>query len=428
MSENTPNANSSVKCIAFYLPQFYPFAENNEWWGKGFTEWTNVTKAIPLFKGHYQPHLPTDLGFYDLRVPETRCEQIELAKSYGIDAFCYHYYWFSGKRLLDLPVDAMLADKQADMPFMLCWANENWTRRWDASEQTILIAQKYQENDDLDFIKSVIPFFQDERYLKVDEAPAFIVYRPQHLPDARKTLQIWRDYCASVGIPKLHLICALVHGNEDYEQFGFDAGVQFPPHAPNCPNLASMIDFHNDHTGSVFDYADLAESYINRTYKGPKVYRTVTPCWDNTARVQNRSLFLLNSVPENYEFWLKQAKWYTEQNFTNDKLLFVNAWNEWAEGCHLEPDRVYGHKYLLATQRVMNGKSTVSEFIVRGIPPEARMRVKKLPFRLFLSQNGEGRTFTNLLRMNIRRLIDPTLIKYPIIGVVKRKIFSLFGR
>ena len=389
---------------------------------------TNVTKAKPLFNDHYQPHLPTDLGFYDLRVPEILYEQIEMAKSYGIDAFCYHYYWFSGKRLLDLPVDAMLSDKKADMSFMLCWANENWTRRWDASEQSILIAQKYKKNDDIDFIKSVIPFFQDKRYVRIEDAPAFIVYRPQHLPDAKKTIQTWRDYCASIGIPKLHLICAMVHGNDDYEQFGFDAGVQFPPHTPNCPNLAPIIDFYSDHYGSVFDYADLAESYINRAYKGEKVYRTVTPCWDNTPRVQNRSLILLNSVPKNYEFWLKSAKEYTEKNFANDRLIFINAWNEWGEGCHLEPDRLYSHRYLEATQRVMNNDSTVTEFSARGIPSEIRFKMEKTLYNLFSPKNGKVRSFKNLAHIKMRRIINPILLKYPIIRITKHKISSLFVR
>lgn len=426
MNQSSESEVAACKAIAFYLPQFYPFEENNAWWGKGFTEWTNVTKARPLFQGHYQPRLPMDLGFYDLRVPETRYEQIEMAKAYGIDAFCYHYYWFSGKRLLDLPVDAMLADSKSDMPFMLCWANENWTRRWDASEQTILIAQKYKKNDDIDFIKSVIPFFEDDRYLRVDGAPAFIVYRPQHLPNPAKTLQLWRDYCESVGILKLHLICAMVHGNENYEKYGFDAGVQFPPHSPNCSNLTPQIDFYNDHTGVAFDYADLAESYMDRSYNGQKVYRTVVPSWDNTARVQERALFLLNATPQNYEYWLKLVKEYTQEHFTNDKLLFINAWNEWAEGCHLEPERIYGHQYLEATKRVMNGTSKVSGFHVRGIPREAQLKSKNIVSRIVWARDGKRRTLRNLLHMMLRRVINPVLIRYPIFGATKRKIISLF--
>jgi lipopolysaccharide biosynthesis protein len=180
------------KLIAYFLPQFHPTPENDLWWGKGFTEWTNVTKARALFEGHYQPHLPADLGFYDLRLKETRHEQIKLAKQYGIDGFCYHYYWFSGERILNRPIDDMYADKESDMPYCFCWANENWTRRWDAAEHEVLLAQKYLPDDDINFIKQMVKFFQDPRYIKVDGAPILIVYRPQHLPDSKKTIKIYQ--------------------------------------------------------------------------------------------------------------------------------------------------------------------------------------------------------------------------------------------
>ncbi len=207
----TSNEQSSLRLVAFYLPQFHPTPENDLWWGKGFTEWTNVTKAEPLFEGHRQPHLPSDFGFYDLRVRETRRDQIRVAKQYGIDGFCYHYYWFSGKRLLNLPLDDMLSDAESNMPFCLCWANENWTRRWDGADHEILIAQKYLPNDDLDFIKSLIPFFQDKRYIRVDDKLYLIIYRPQHLPDARKTVAIWRDYCRTIGLGEIYILRGLTH-------------------------------------------------------------------------------------------------------------------------------------------------------------------------------------------------------------------------
>jgi lipopolysaccharide biosynthesis protein len=358
------------RLIAFHLTQFHPTPENDEWWGKGFTEWTNTTKAYPLYAGHYQPHLPTDLGFYDLRLRQSRRDQIAMARQHGIDGFCYYYYWFSGTRLLHEPLDDMLADPDSDMPFCLCWANENWTRRWDAGEDHILIEQKYRPEDALGFIKSVEPFLKDKRYIHVDGAPVLLVYRPQHIPDAKGTLKVWRDYCASIGIPKLHLVCALTRGNFDYEQYGFDAGVEFPPHHPTVPRQESHIQFYSPFEGIVLDYADVANLYLDRTYPGDNVYRGVFPSWDNTARVGSRALIVLNGTPENYEHWLGEAVRRTKADHPGrDRLVFINAWNEWAEGCHLEPDRKYGRAFLDATLRVKQGTSVRTSFAHIGPPP-----------------------------------------------------------
>jgi lipopolysaccharide biosynthesis protein len=367
-------AATDVRPIAFYLTQFHPIPENDLWWGKGFTEWTNVTKATSLFPGHYQPHLPTDLGFYDLRLRETRHEQIALAKSYGIYGFCYYYYWFSGRRLLERPLDDMLADPQSDMPFCLCWANENWTRRWDAAEHQILIAQQYRPEDDLEFIKSLEPFLRDPRYIRVNGAPLVIVYRPQHLPDAAKSLKVWRDYCESVGVGPLHLACALTHGNWDHAQFGFDAGVEFPPHNMTSKNLAQEIDFHHQYKGYCPDYRDVAETYLANRY-GPErqVFRGVFPSWDNTARRGTIGTVIMNGTPENYEYWLSEAVRRTQAEFPGqNRPVFINAWNEWAEGCHLEPDRYHGHRFLEATTRALAG-STLSDWTHVGVPDEARL-------------------------------------------------------
>lgn len=358
-----PQSSNKPRLIAFYLTQFHPIPENDRWWGKGFTEWTNVTKASPLFEGHLQPHLPADFGFYDLRVRETRRDQINLAREYGIDGFCYHYYWFSGKRLLNQPLDDMLADPESDMPFCLCWANENWTRRWDAAEHEVLIAQKYLPDDDLNFIKSLIPFFQDTRYIRVDGKPFLIVYRPQHLPDAKKTLTIWRDYCQSVGFGEIHLCAALTHGNEDYLQYGFDSGVEFPPHNMKSANSNDSLEFFEPFKGNAFQYATIAGSYLNRTYANPRVFKTVFPSWDNTARTKERALIVLNGVPENYEFWLSSTIDRVMQvDGDRDQLVFINAWNEWAEGCHLEPDRWFGHGFLQATRNAKQGVRKYEDF------------------------------------------------------------------
>lgn len=359
------------RLIAFYLTQFHPIPENDEWWGKGFTEWTNVTKARPLFVGHYQPQLPTDFGFYDLRVRATRHEQIRVAKEYGVEGFCYHYYWFSGKRLLNQPLDDMLADPASDMPFCLCWANENWTRRWDAAEQQVLIAQRYLPDDDVAFIKSLQPFFADPRYIRVDGRPILIVYRPQHLPDAKKTAGVWRDHCRANGIGEIHICAALTHGNFDYAQFGFDSGVEFPPHNMQCDNQAGRLAFHEPFSGYAVEYAEVATAYLERRYDHSNVFRSVFPAWDNTARTGSRAVIVLGSSPENYGYWLAEAIRRTREDFPgHDRLVFINAWNEWAEGCHLEPDRKYGRAFLEATLAARNGQSARRGFAAIGALPE----------------------------------------------------------
>ncbi|MFC1688126.1 glycoside hydrolase family 99-like domain-containing protein [Pseudomonadota bacterium] len=348
---------SNVPLIAFYLPQFYPFRENNEWWGKGFTEWTNVTKARPLFSGHNQPHLPTDFGFYDLRVRETRRDQIEVAKKHGIYGFCYHYYWFSGKRLLDRPLDEMLADPDSDMPFCLCWANENWTRRWDAAEHHILIAQEYQKEDSLNFIKSLIPYFSDNRYIRYEGKPFLIVYRPQQIPDPNEAVGVWREYCREVGIGEIHICAALTHGNMSYKQFGFDSGVEFPPHNLVNHDKADKLSFFDDFQGFVVDYSEVAGLYLERKYEDDKVFKTVIPDWDNTPRTGNRAVIVLGASPAAYESWLSQTiKSVATRSDSSEDFVFINAWNEWAEGCHLEPDRKFGKAYLEATARAASGE------------------------------------------------------------------------
>jgi lipopolysaccharide biosynthesis protein len=356
------------KLIAFYLTQFHPTPENNLWWGKGFTEWTNVTKAEPLFEGHRQPHLPTDFGFYDLRVRDTRRDQITVAKQYGIDGFCYHYYWFSGKRILNLPLDDMLSDPESDMPFCLCWANESWTRRWDGADHEVLIAQKYLPEDDLNFIKSLVPFFQDKRYIRVDEKPFLIVYRPQHLPDAPKSVAIWRDYCRMVGLGEIHVCAALTLGNENYTQFGFDSGVEFPPHNLRSANINSQVKFYDIFQGNLMQYATIAQSYLDRTYGAARIFKTVFPSWDNTARTKERAVIVLNGTPENYEYRLASTIDLTRKSNRSNELVFINAWNEWAEGCHLEPDRWFGHAFLQATQNAKKGLRRFTTFLDVSLP------------------------------------------------------------
>jgi cyclopropane fatty-acyl-phospholipid synthase-like methyltransferase len=369
-----------IKLIAFYLTQYHPIPENDEWWGKGFTEWTNVTKASPQFPGHYQPHLPADLGYYDLRLREIHHEQIALAKSYGIDGFCYYYYWFSGRRLLEKPLDAMLLDAQANMPYCLCWANENWTRSWEGGDKEILIAQEYRPEDDIDFIKSLEPHFKDPRYIRVNGAPLLVIYRPQHLPDAKSSAKVWRQYCRDVGIGEIHVACALTHNNWDYTQYDFDSGVEFPPHNMREKNYAHELIYFNPWNGYAPDYADIAEMYLSQKGGSDRnVFRGVFPSWDNTARRRQNATIVLNGTPENYEYWLSQAVNRTRLDFPDqERLIFINAWNEWAEGCHLEPDRRYGHDFLEATLNAKAG-SPLTDWSHRGVTSNLNFNIKSDP-------------------------------------------------
>jgi lipopolysaccharide biosynthesis protein len=372
--EHCPDNDEIIDCqtvprlIAFYLPQYHPTPENDHWWGRGFTEWTNVTQAKPLFDGHLQPHLPSDLGFYDLRVRETRRDQIEMAKQYGVDGFCYYYYWFSGKKILNLPLDDMLADPASNMPFCLCWANENWTRRWDGNDHEVLIAQQYLPTDDLEFIKSLVPFFKDKRYIRLDNKPYLIFYCPQHLPDARSTVTIWREYCRSIDLGEIHICAALTHCNDDHIQFGCDSGVEFPPHNLQSSNINNHISFNMNFRGNVIQYASIAQSYLDRTYGVSRVFKTVFPSWDNTARTKENALVVLNGVPDNYEYWLAVTIDKVMQSRGSSELIFINAWNEWAEGCHLEPDRWFGHRFLQATLNAKNGLRRFSTFPEVSLP------------------------------------------------------------
>jgi len=365
-------SSNNVRLIAFYLPQYHPIPENDEWWGKGFTEWTNVTKAKPNFEGHYQPHLPSDLGFYDLRVPETRIEQAELAKSYGISGFCYHYYWFNGKRLLNRPLDEVLESKQADFPFCVCWANENWTRRWDGQENEILMAQNHSLEDDKNFINSLIPAFLDDRYIKINGKPLLIVYRVSLLPDPQRTIEVWRSECKKHGIEDVYLVAAQTFGIGDPRPYGFDAAVEFPPHgsASRLINHEKKITNPN-FKGSVLDYGQAVQSSINRYNNDYKIFRTVMPSWDNTARRQNNSHMYDNSSPDTYQQWLSQIISRTNQTYLGEeRLVFINAWNEWGEGCHLEPDRVYGHGFLKATLNALESTKLEYETYQYSIPDE----------------------------------------------------------
>jgi GT2 family glycosyltransferase len=350
--------NRRIRSIAFYLPQYHPTPENDEWWGKGFTEWANVIKAQPNFTGHYQPHLPSELGFYDLRIPEVREQQASLAREYGVSGFCYYYYWFNGKRLLSRPLDEILSTGEPDFPFCLCWANENWTRTWDGQDSHVLIAQNHSTEDDIAFIQGLFPALRDSRYIRIDGKPLILVYKVRLLPDAAQTALAWRDQCRAAGIGEIYLAC--VHNsanpalNIDPKIIGFDAAVEFPPSGKGVTRPAPGPLLNAKFRGLCYDYLTTIKNFMQTEGSPYKFFRGVMPSWDNTARRQDSGHIFLGSSPEAYGHWLESAaEWTARMHVGDQRLLFINAWNEWAEGNHLEPDRKNGRAYLEATRRVM---------------------------------------------------------------------------
>ena len=340
------------KAIAFYLPQFHCFPENDAWWGRGFTEWTNVAKAVPQFLGHYQPRQPIDVGYYDLRVPEVMRRQVQLAQLYGLFGFCFHYYWFSGKRLMELPLERYLADTSLDFPFCFCWANEPWTRRWDGLQSDVLMAQNLLDDDDQKFIEDLVPYFIDSRYIRVEGKPLLIIYHPR-LWSRDRVLRLtsnMRNAAILHGFKGLYLVSAHAHGFADMaNSWGFDAGVEFPPH--HCQNTlrADVEIINKNFKGPVYDMRALVATEVCTEY-AHKVFRTVFPSWDNVARTNNNGHVFYHSSPALYKEWLSSILKYTyRHNSPTERFVFINAWNEWAEGAYLEPDRKYGYAYLHAT-------------------------------------------------------------------------------
>ena len=355
---NNSNAErDKIRALAFYLPQFHPIPENDRWWGKGFTEWTYVTRAKALFPGHYQPRLPSELGFYDLRMEEVREAQAVLAREYGIHGFCYHYYWFGGKRVLERPLFEMLSSGRPDFPFCLSWANENWTRRWDGRDQEILLKQEYSPEGDLALIQEILPVLSDLRYIRVNGKPLLLVYRTENLPNSRRTAEIWREESIRAGIGDLYLCRVESFAAVDPESIGFDAACQFPPLLIGSAELDPLLVFNGTDpsafTAKMFDYKGLAQRALNSEVSYKRFFG-VTPSWDNTPRRGNNAYMWLNNSPGTYEDWLAQAVKRTVRLYQGEeRLIFVNAWNEWGEGCHLEPDQRYGRAFLEATRHAL---------------------------------------------------------------------------
>lgn len=361
------------RLIAFYLPQFHPIEENDTNWGKGFTEWRNVGKSKPFYHGQYQPRLPGELGYYDLRLPEIMEQQADLAREHGIHGFCYYYYWFQGKRLLNVPIDNMLRNKKPDFPFCFCWANENWTRAWDGMEKQILVAQNHTHEDDVNFIRHLIPAFEDPRYIRIDDKPILLVYRTELFPNPKETTEIWREEARKAGIGDLFLVrCEGFDPFTNPEDIGFDASYEVPTFIlPDTLRLDDLEKLHvsPDFNGRIFDYKKIVKYYSERSRVQYRRYKDVMLAWDNTPRHGNKSVIFHGVTPELYAEWLNNCMNQSMNEFHGEeRLVFVNAWNEWAEGSYLEPDLVYGKQFLEAT------KSVIDNYIGRHDLGDSRMR------------------------------------------------------
>ncbi|CDC18195.1 putative glycosyl transferase [Clostridium sp. CAG:306] len=356
--------DNDVKLLAYYLPQFHAIPLNDENIQKGFTEWNNVAKALPHFTGHYQPQLPIDVGFYDLSHDDVMYRQIELAKMYGIYGFCFHYYWFSGDRLLEKPIFNWLNNKDLDFPFCFCWANENWSKLWDGGNKELLKKQELKKDDDEKFFYDILPFFKDERYIKIDNKPVLIIYNPLMFEKARflKFINNIRALAQKEDFDDLYIIATNCRGFNSQKEWQFDAIAEFPPHNLQKPKFLSINKHFRNHLfqASITDMKDYIENKKYMYFSDNNLFKGVFPSWDNTARkAYSGAGVYWGETPELYKMWLSDCiKWTKANHPENEQFVFINAWNEWAEGAHLEPDHKYGYAYLQATKDAMENGQT----------------------------------------------------------------------
>nr|WP_317632519.1 glycoside hydrolase family 99-like domain-containing protein [uncultured Flavobacterium sp.] len=346
-------SKKKAKVIAFYLPQYHLIPENNEWWGKGFTEWTNVAKAKKLFKSHYQPHIPADLGFYDLRVPETRKAQADMANEFGVEGFCYWHYWFgNGKRLLERPFNEVLYSKEPNFPFCLAWANETWKGfAHGLKNRNTLIEQLYDGKEDyIAHFNEVLPAFLDDRYIKIDEKPMFMIYKPLQHPDLQMFMELWHDLAKKNGMPGIYFVGHTSFPNEVdiLLSKGLDSVNVNRIFYKFQTNLRARIKNKLRKIVSgmpqVFNYADVYPSFVGEESKKENVHPTICPNWDHSPRSGKEGVVFHNSTPELFEKNIEAALKNVEHK--TNKIIFLKSWNEWAEGNYMEPDQKWGSKYL----------------------------------------------------------------------------------
>jgi lipopolysaccharide biosynthesis protein len=401
---------TEARLIAFYLPQYHPIPENDEWWGKGFTEWTNVAKAKPLFPGHYQPRLPADLGYYDLRVPEVREAQAELARNAGIEGFCYYHYWFGGgKRLLERPFNEVVASGKPDFPFCLCWANQTWTGIWHGAPGRTLIEQTYPGIQDYrKHFSSLRDAFLDPRYMRSNGRPIFVIYRPTELPNPIQFISEWQELAVHNGLPGFHFVAHLTSDQLgwDYTSGGFDSCVVVNTHKVFGVPLRHRLFGTNENglhgnLGQSWTKKDTLWHSAWRRYRSSlgqfsnvRLYREavpfllegcaeqegtypcVIPNWDNTPRSHRRGYVLHDSTPELFRIHLQDALSLVRSRPVEDRLVFIKSWNEWAEGNYLEPDRRFGHDYLKVVNQVVSTETLEHRSAVLTTFTDARLATR----------------------------------------------------
>lgn len=375
------------RIIGLYLPQYHPIPENDEWWGKGFTEWNNVVKAKPLFRGHYQPHLPADLGFYDLRLPEVREQQAELAREAGLEGFCYYHYWFgNGKQLLQRPFEEVLASGKPDFPFCLCWANHDWTSKtWEKGSNlrrdTMIMKMEYSREDYVRHFNYLLPAFRDPRYIKVDGKPLFAVWAPRNILDGREFIDLWQKLAQESGLKGIHFVGQTDNTGKalsgkkanyysadmakDYYKsvldMGFDAVMSqgyrravalAQGRAKMMLKLLSFISFMP--TYSKIDYGRLMDNYYVEEDRWENVYPTLLPQWDRTPRAGSKTEIVTGTSPEKFQHYTEQAIRLIANKQPEHQILFLKAWNEWGEGDYVEPDEKFGHGWLQAIRNAID--------------------------------------------------------------------------
>lgn len=376
-----------ARVIAFYLPQFHPIPENDQWWGKGFTEWNNVVRARPMFRGHYQPHLPADLGFYDLRLPEVRQQQADLAREAGIEGFCYYHYWFgNGRQLLERPFNEVLASGKPNFPFCLCWANHDWTNKtWVKGKSTrrdsMIMKMEYSMEDHIAHFNSVLPAFRDKRYITVDGKPLFAIYQPKAIPDVEKFIELWQKMAKENGLPGIHFVGYSVNssgrsvkGNklslwatdeaaEHYQSvlsLGFDAVLSTGlsrAQSMSKGKLKMLFYYLTKNsflpTSNICDYAEVMRNYYVKEDAWENVYPSLMPQWDRTPRAGKATNPLINATPEKFQKTIENALKLIKEKAPEHQILFLKSWNEWGEGNYVEPDDRFGHGWLDAIRNAL---------------------------------------------------------------------------